>query len=453
MSEATFPIHAGVPAAASAGAPTSRIPWRVLFVVFAVLMCVNAFYATFAGGSDELGNAKSHVPSNRGNVLYVGLWLLLYAVSGWVVLRDFLRNGLDLCLLGVTPLAGYILLSAAWSANPWASLVPAGMLVLNIVIAAALASIVHPARFLRIFAWTNVVLVGISLALVVITPDTVRTDINRPGLLMTGELFGAYANKTVHGMSASIAILVLLFLPGSSPRGLRWPALGILTLGLILANSMASVSGTLVAAMALTAARLMPRLGLVIFGTASVLSILVALSLPFIGVGEIATALGRSADFTGRSTFWPYAMDAIKERPLFGYGYLSFFNTDPFSMAWTVWERELYFFTPDFHNSFLDILVGLGIVGGVFYLILLFVSAGIFAHPSLERRCAYLLSAILLVFILNSATGFLFLAHNRMSAIFQFYCLFVLCRSYRVADPLAAAAWTGRVPQPRGVVR
>ncbi|MCQ8811555.1 hypothetical protein NQU36_26500, partial [Escherichia coli] len=88
----------------------------------------------------------------------------------------------DLCLVGIAPLAGYILLSATWSPAPLASIVPAGMLVLNIVIAAALASVVHPARFLRIFAWTNVVLVGISLALVLITPDTVRTDVNRPGL-------------------------------------------------------------------------------------------------------------------------------------------------------------------------------------------------------------------------------------------------------------------------------
>ncbi|GAB6844439.1 O-antigen ligase [Methylorubrum rhodinum] len=446
MSDTALPFSA---APAWAGPRAARRDlWRTVFVVFAVLMCVNAFYATFAGGSDELGNAKSHVPSNRGNLLYVGLWLGLYACSCWVVFRDFLRNGLDLCLVGIAPLAGYILLSATWSPAPLASIVPAGMLVLNIVIAAALASVVHPARFLRIFAWTNVVLVGISLALVLITPDTVRTDINRPGLLMSGELFGAYANKTVHGMSASIAILVLLFLPGSSPRGLRWPALGILTLGLILANSMSSVSGTVVAGMTLFAARVLPGFGRPIFTVATGFSILLALSLPFIGIGELATSIGRSADFTGRSTFWPYAIDAIKERPLFGYGYLSFFNTDPFSKAWRLWEQELYFFTPDFHNSFLDIMVGLGIVGGVLYLVLLFTSAAIFAHPSLERRCAFLLSAILIVFILNSATGFLFLAHNRMSAIFQFYCLFVLCRSYRPSVPFPR---TGGVPH--GVVR
>ncbi len=453
MSDTAFPSSA-TPALAG---PMSAAPrrttgelWRTLFVVFAVLMCVNAFYATFAGGSDELGGDKAHVPSNRGNLLYVGLWLALYACSAWVVFRDFLRNGLDLCLVGIVPLAGYIMLSSTWSYDPWASIVPATMLALNMVIAAALASVVHPARFLRLFAWTNVILVAISLALVVITPDTVRTDINRPGLLMTGELFGAYPNKTIHGMSASIAILVLLFLPGSSPRGLRWPALGILALGLILSNSAASVGGTLAAGATLFAARLLPRFGRPIFAGVTGLSILFALSLPFVGIGEIATALGRSADFTGRTSFWPYGIEAIKERPLFGYGYLSFFSTDPFSKVWRLWEQELYFFTPEFHNTFLDILIALGLVGGVLYLGLLFVSSAVFAHPSLERRCAFLLSAILILFILNSATNYIFLAHNRLPAIFQFYCLFVLCRSYRSAPP---GLWVGLVPPLRGAVR
>jgi O-antigen ligase len=422
--------------AAAPGAPTrapaerTRDLWNTLFVVFAVLMSVNAFYSVFAGGGESFGNDKSHVPSNRGNLIYVGLWLGLYALSGWVIFRDSLRNGLDLCLIALAPLAGYILLSSTWSADPWASLVPAGMLVLNMVIAGALAAAVHPARFLRLFAWTNVALVGISLVMLVLDPDGVRTDVTRPGLLMAGELFGAYANKTVHGISASIAILILLFLPDASGRGRRWPAIALLTLGLILANSMGSVAGAIVAGAALLAARLLPRLSIPVFAVATVFAIVLALTLPLIGIGDLALALGRSADFTGRSTFWPYAFDAIRERPLFGAGYLSFFNTDPFSGAWRVWEHELYFFTPDFHNAFLDILVGLGIVGGVLYVLLLSVSSCIFAHPSLDQRCALVLSAILIVFILNSATNFVFLAHNRMSTIFQFYCLFVLGRHY-----------------------
>lgn len=433
------PAAAGLRAASILSGFSGR-RWRLAFVVFAVMMCVNAFYVVFLGSNNEVGNTKTLMPSNRNNLLYVGLWLALYALSVCVILRDVLRNGIDLCLIAILPLAGYILLSTCWATDSWASLVPAGMLVLNIAIAAALASIVHPAVFLSLFAWANVFLVASSLVMVVVMPDAVRTDITRPGLLMSGELFGAYGSKTLHGMSAASAMLILLFLPGASPRGLRVPALGILALGLILANSASSVSAIAVAGVTLLAARVLPGCGRVIFATVTGFAILLSLILPFIGVGDIAVALGRSPDFTGRSKFWPYALEVFRDRPVFGHGYLSFFNTDPFSKAWTVWEREMYFFTPDFHNTFLDTLVGLGLVGGAFYLVLLFSSSCIFAHPSLERSTAFLLSALLITFILNSATNYIFLAHNRMSTIFQFYCLFVLCRRYKPRQPQPALA-------------
>ncbi|MCP1538651.1 O-antigen ligase family protein [Methylorubrum extorquens] len=436
LTETSLPPNAVRTAPSSIGLSGAR--WRAAFVVFAVLMCANAFYVLFLGSNNEVGNTKTLMPSNRNNLLYVGLWLCLYVLSLGVVLRDMRRNGIDLCLVAVLPFAGYILLSTCWATDSWASLVPAGMLVLNISIAAALACIVHPAVFLSLYAWTNVFLVASSLVMVVVMPDAVRTDITRPGLLMSGELFGAYGSKTLHGMSAASAMLILLFLPSASPRGLRGPALGILALGLILANSMSSVSGIAVAGLTLLAARMLPGCGRAIFATVTGFAILLSLFLPFIGVGDIAVALGRSPDFTGRSNFWPYALEVFRDRPVFGYGYLSFFNTDPFSKAWNVWEREMFFFTPDFHNTFLDTLVGLGLVGGAFYLVLLLASSCIFAHPSLERRTAFLLSALLIAFILNSATGYLFLAHNRMSTIFQFYCLFVLCRRYRPRFPQPA---------------
>ena len=439
MTTTSLPTDAVLRAAPASGAAAGE-RWRGVFVVFAVLMCVNAFYVLFLGGNTEVGNTKTLMPSNRNNLLYVGLWLVLYALSVCVVLRDQLRNGIDLCLVAVLPFAGYILLSTCWASDTWASLVPASMLVLNIAIAAALACIVHPAVFLSLFAWTNVFLVASSLVMVVVMPDAVRTDITRPGLLMSGELFGAYGSKTLHGMSAASAMLILLFLPGASPRGLRAPALLILALGLILANSASSVSAIAAAGVTLLAARMLPGCGRAIFATVTGFAVLLSLTLPFIGVGDIAVALGRSPDFTGRSNFWPYALDAILDRPVFGYGYLSFFSTDPFSKAWTVWEREMYFFAPDFHHTFPANPVGLGLVGGAFCLALLFSSSCIFAHPSLERRTAFLLSALLIAFILNSATNYLFMAHNRMSTIFQFYCLFVLCRRYRPGVPQSAFA-------------
>jgi O-antigen ligase len=318
LTETSLPPNAVRAAPPSIGLSGAR--WRAAFVVFAVLMCANAFYVLFLGSNNEVGNTKTLMPSNRNNLLYVGLWLCLYVLSLGVVMRDMRRNGINLCLVAVLPFAGYILLSTCWATDSWASLVPAGMLVLNIAIAAALACLVHPAVFLSLYAWTNVFLVASSLVMVVVMPDAVRTDITRPGLLMSGELFGAYGSKTLHGMSAASAMLILLFLPSASPRGLRGPALAILALGLILANSMSSVSGIAVAGLTLLTARMLPGCGRAIFAAVTGFAILLSLFLPFIGVGDIAVALGRSPDFTGRSNFWPYALEVFRDRPVFGYG-------------------------------------------------------------------------------------------------------------------------------------
>ncbi|WP_455988280.1 O-antigen ligase family protein [Methylorubrum extorquens] len=360
LTETSLPPNAVRAAPPSIGLSGAR--WRAAFVVFAVLMCANAFYVLFLGSNNEVGNTKTLMPSNRNNLLYVGLWLCLYVLSLGVVMRDMRRNGINLCLVAVLPFAGYILLSTCWATDSWASLVPAGMLVLNIAIAAALACLVHPAVFLSLYAWTNVFLVASSLVMVVVMPDAVRTDITRPGLLMSGELFGAYGSKTLHGMSAASAMLILLFLPSASPRGLRGPALAILALGLILANSMSSVSGIAVAGLTLLAARMLPGCGRAIFATVTGFAILLSLFLPFIGVGDIAVALGRSPDFTGRSNFWPYALEVFRDRPVFGYGYLSFstpirsrrhgmcgsgrcssshpISTTPSSTLWSAWASS-----------------------------------------------------------------------------------------------------------------
>lgn len=413
-----------------------RETWRVVFACFALLMSVNAFYALFQGPPVDFSGQKATVPSNRDNLLYVGLWLSLYGLSALMLARTVLQRGLDIRLIAVAPFAAYILLSAAWADNTAGSIVPATMLVLDIVIAAALAQSIHPTQLLIVMARLNVGLVAVSLIMLALDPSRVISDPTRAGLLMSGELFGAYGSKANLGSSAGIAIVILLFMPETiAHRGRRALAIAVLVLGVILSNSASSQTGGVAAAAVLLAARVLPGMRRTIFATGSVLVVLWSFSLPFISLGDVTQLVGRSSDLTGRGTFWPMAPGLILERPFLGYGYLGFFNSGAYSRAWDIWRYQLYWFTPEFHNTLLDILISLGLVGAFGYVLTLGTAMSVVAHRTLESRSAEMLAAILILFTLGAASEFKFLAHNSLPTIFMFYCFFVGGRRYAARSP------------------
>lgn len=75
--------------------------------------------------------------------------------------------------------------------------------------------------------------------------------------------------------------------------------------------------------------------------------------------------LGRDNKLTGRLPLWDSTLQEIASRPLFGFGYGAF---------WTSTEADgirarIGWSAPNAHNGFLEILLGLGLVGGAFFLI------------------------------------------------------------------------------------
>ena len=81
---------------------------------------------------------------------------------------------------------------------------------------------------------------------------------------------------------------------------------------------------------------------------------------------KLFLALGRSSSLTGRIPLWGYVVNEIAARPLLGYGFTAF---------WTSWEGERVSdavnweaAVPHAHNGFLEIWLGLGIIGLAFLL-------------------------------------------------------------------------------------
>jgi exopolysaccharide production protein ExoQ len=359
------------------------------------------------------------------------------------VLLDVVRHGVALRLMLLAPFAALVLVSATWTYNPWSSIVPGAMLVLNMVVAAALAAQLRPMRLLPIAAQTITILMIVSLMLLIVVPRSVISTPDRSGLLMNGEFFGVFSHKVNLGIYAVTAILIFVAMPEAFPsKLLRVISIGICTLALVLSNSASPIVGGLAAVIALVMMRSAPALRSLFFKLTMTVLIVMSIVLPFTSTGNIAEAVGRTATLTGRTSFWDRALGFILERPWFGYGYAGFFDAHPFSPVWALWAEDKYFFTPNFHNSALDVTIALGLVGLAAYIAILLGAASIQSDRTLSRS-ADVLSSILVLLVVVSMTDFQLMRHNALPTILLFY-MFLIKDRYAEHDLTIAGARTLR---------
>jgi exopolysaccharide production protein ExoQ len=82
----------------------------------------------------------------------------------------------------------------------------------------------------------------------------------------------------------------------------------------------------------------------------------------------ILDALGKDRGLTGRTEIWPYVIDAIRERPIFGWGFSSFWSfLNPRSFEISR-EVGFGFFITSAHNGVLELLLQIGITGTALFL-------------------------------------------------------------------------------------
>ncbi|MEO0686388.1 MAG: O-antigen ligase family protein, partial [Cyanobacteria bacterium J06649_11] len=82
----------------------------------------------------------------------------------------------------------------------------------------------------------------------------------------------------------------------------------------------------------------------------------------------ILTSLGRDTTLTGRTEIWPIVFNKIQERPWLGYGYETFWYGEWGGETADVWRQLGGGFEPvHAHNGFLDLYLGLGLIGLVVF--------------------------------------------------------------------------------------
>lgn len=316
-------------------------------------------------GNNDSGNLMDQVVLSGLTVS--GLAVLARRRFPWSVMLR--RHAWLLALLG------YMLLSTFWSEITLVAMKRWIREVIVVIMAFVAASEKDPrealASLMRRCAY---VLIPFSWMLIKYFPELGRQYGRWSGIEMWT---GVTSQKNGLGRLCMISLLFLLWSlyerwrkqPAAPAHSLLWPDISVIALGfylLIGADSSTSLATLVVGSALFLGLRFCRKLNIMVPQAAFMILVIFLMafgtSTPLLGGSNVAgftSSLGRDDTLTGRTEVWAAVIPAMKQQPLLGYGFGSF---------WTDARRELYEI-PTAHNGYLDILLEQGVVGLCFYAI------------------------------------------------------------------------------------
>jgi exopolysaccharide production protein ExoQ len=297
---------------------------------------------------------------------YYALWLPLLVVDP----RRYLRKNPH--LVWIVAFGAFALLSTFWSAAPGAS-VRAGVQNLTHIACALIAAYSLNIRTLTLGGLAGVALVLVySVAVGGYHHDPIDGAYSFVGAFVSKNQLGFFASLGIYFAFAAFFLL--------RERGvIAMAALLIGTLSAYLLHQSQSATSIITVVIAVAAAIFAyvlqqlapaPRKFVLVSGIAlGILGLLFALQL---GAFEAVTgAFGKDATLTGRSYLWAEGMAAFGEDPILGMGYQAYW-VHGFPDAERLWD-EFYITARTgfhFHNTYIETLVELGVVGLILFVIL-----------------------------------------------------------------------------------
>jgi O-antigen ligase len=316
--------------------------------------------------------------------------------------------------MGVVAIAlvAWMALGALWSADAGTTLRESVMV--GVTMAAGIgAAVAVRERTLVIASWVGIHL-GLGWSAVLIA--TVQ-----PGSQdMNGEWTGVYFNPNSLAVVTAVGIFLSLLVALHLARHeLRWVAFA-LTGAAVLAD-LWLISGTgaltplfgLVIGLAVGGAAIIGRRWVGPNGSRPIdggrvsavvgVAVVTAGTVAWITRGSWLSAVGRTSNLTGRTDMWDVALEWFWKRPLVGQGYLGAWFDPAFAAAQLAARGEVL---GTAHNSFIELLLGTGIVGfglAIALFSLVWVASGRRALGGRTTLAAWPLSAVVFVIIENLA--------------------------------------------------
>jgi O-antigen ligase len=147
---------------------------------------------------------------------------------------------------------------------------------------------------------------------------------------------------------------------------------------------------------------------------------------------QILELLGRDSSLTGRTDLWQWGINSWLERPLFGWGFKGYFDSEE---AFGLHEIDRFrsYDVPHFHQSFIQIAVDLGIPGlSLITLNIIIAIAGCYKRSAYSgERISTGVLVVLLVSLVGSTSMFLFYNYNHPVTVILLYLMFYFTRRTR----------------------
>jgi len=325
-----------------------------LFVVLLLLSSMNVITALSPFSKERAESRSFSADLDTSSVVFeAGLYAYggMLACTRW---RRVLRAARSVWPLLALPF--FACISTAWSVQPAVTLRRSVLLMAATWMAIYVGERFSIEAFARLLARTMCLMVLAVLVLYLVAPEFV---IDRSAYGGAWKGLSAYKNTFGEHMAVAVLLLVLIRF-----RRLRWSRYAFLPIAAGLLFLSRSATAILCGALGLVAIpmwRLVRgRRQLLVF-----LPLLLAFAagayLILVSPEFIFQLLGRDATLTGRTRLWDILMPVIANRPFLGYGYEAFWAGIKPEVV-SVWI-EAGRLVPVADNGYLDLCLGLGIVG------------------------------------------------------------------------------------------
>jgi exopolysaccharide production protein ExoQ len=291
------------------------------------------------------------------NISQIVISTILFAVGSrrW----SSLKSGAIISL----SLAIFLLCSTAWSVDSGATIRAGVSYFFFILGLIGAAENLEGDDFMDLLAlvcfWSAIA----SLSLIFISPSLADGG--------TGDLIGIFSYKGILGQAMALGGLACLHGLWAQTRS-RLSSLFMISVFTFVALKCRSTTSALIILLFYvvgTVMQLLQKGGAArMLGIALLSLLLLVAPIAAISSDSLFALMGKDPTLTGRTDIWGYVMPYIYQRPWLGWGYSAFFSIlNP--AAWEI-ARSLHWFAPEAHNGLLDILLGTGVVGAVWFVCL-----------------------------------------------------------------------------------
>lgn len=186
---------------------------------------------------------------------------------------------------------------------------------------------------------------------------------------LAGSWRGIYSHKNITAAAMAMAVFIGLYIASTGSKRLGWAlAVGALLFVLFSGGKTSTIMVPFTLVVAWAFERFRKIRGLMVWGILIVANTILLGSALSPSVADTLTSLGVDATFTDRSSIWRLSIDAIEQRPLLGYGFQSFwqtqalFDSDAALETWAVTAANA-------HNAYVEAMVNAGVPGLILTLV------------------------------------------------------------------------------------